>query len=383
MFVNTNEYGIRAIEKDDLRYAYDVLESRQLFKHCSLAENCSIVEQEISQRFDNCNAFLVSSGTAGIRAVLKCLDVGEGDFVAINAFTFIATASSVYSVGAHPIPVDFDPVHNISLSSLHEILKLKPKALIAVHWPGRCFNLSEIKKICDAHNIVLIEDACQAFAAQTEDSWAGCQGEVGIFSFQQNKLITCGEGGCIITKDRSLSQRISTYIDHGFTRDISGIIDAEKLIRFPGENLRLSEIQASILRGQLNTLDELLSKLAKNKSIILNQLKRFDIFEWPPFPGNDLGQSAFFLFADSDSANHAELDARSQNVLLRPLWPRAYYSFYDPYINDVPHFKSCPVAEAVAARIRILPIAPNLSEDDILTMCNIIIRNRHSLVQEL
>jgi len=105
-FCNPNEYGVRFIKENDLMHVLDVIRSRDMFRYSSGASNCTIVENLISSRIQGRSALLVSSGTAGIRATLKALGVGYSDFVAVNAFTFIATASAVYSVGAQPVPVD-------------------------------------------------------------------------------------------------------------------------------------------------------------------------------------------------------------------------------------------------------------------------------------
>jgi len=382
-FCNPNEYGVRFIKENDLMHVLDVIRSRDMFRYSSGASNCTIVENLISSRIQGRSALLVSSGTAGIRATLKALGVGYSDFVAVNAFTFIATASAVYSVGAQPVPVDFDPETNISLRHLTEVLGHKPAAVIAVHWPGRCFDLTQVKRLCDEHKVVLIEDACQSFAARTGKVSAGHQGAAAVFSFQQNKLISCGEGGCIVAEDTDLMCKIRQYIDHGISRTESGFPEPDWVIQTPGENLRLTEIQASLLRGQLEKLDALLQNLAEGKSQLLVELSAHGIKEWAPMCSLDLGQVATFLFADEVAANQAEKYDRDNAVLLKPIWPKTFYQCYAPEIYKSPMFQRCLTAEAVASRVRILPTPPNMKNEDISKICAVMTSLRPYLIEKI
>ena len=370
------------MNEDDLVYVATVLDSREFFRYSSEAHHCSDVEHLISSYMDNTtSSILVSNGTAAIKVLLKAIGVNMGDYVAVNAFTFVATANAVYSIGAIPIPIDFDPKTNLSLEDLSNVLKHKPAAVIAVHWPGRCFDLKPVNDFCIKHNIPLIEDACQAFAAKTGEKKAGLQGCAGVFSFQQNKLVSCGEGGCIITNDNCLMERISQYIDHGMSRLIDGTPTPEWLIPIPGENLRLTEIQAALLKGQIKKIDNLLQNLSDGQVNLSRELSLNGIEEWSQINPEHLGQVATFLFSDRESAYKAQEYAFSQNIMLKPIWAKPFYQCYNRGVE--PRIKKCSVAEAVASRVRIVPTPPNIEENTIKKIVSVMNVLRPTLVQHI
>jgi len=207
-------------------------------------------EQDFA-RFCQCDdAIAVNSGTSALFLTLKALGIGDGDEVITAANTFIATAAAVIYTGATPILVDVDPVtRNIDLAKIESAITSKTKALLPVHLYGCMVDMDRINAIARKHNLIVLEDACQAHGAMFKNKAAGSYGRAGAFSFYPGKnLGAYGEGGAITTSDKELAREIRKLRDHGsekkYYHDIIGY------------NARMEGIQGAVLYVKLRHLSD-------------------------------------------------------------------------------------------------------------------------------
>lgn len=192
-----------------------------------------------------------ASGTAALEIALRALEIGCGDEVIIPAYTFIATASAILTVGATPIFADIDPdTLTLDASSAASVLTPRTRAIVPVHVAGRPADLDALLALARSRNLPLIEDAAQAHGAAWRDMPVGALGTVGTFSFQASKNLNGGEGGIVLTNDAALADRIGSIINVGRSQMGSGRY-AHPV--HPG-NARLGEFQSAVLRAQLTRL---------------------------------------------------------------------------------------------------------------------------------
>lgn len=207
-------------------------------------------------------AIAVANGTNALELALKGLDIGAGDEVIVTSRTFLASASSVVTVGAKPVFADVDAdSQNITAHTVAEKISPRTRAIIAVHLAGWPCEMDELMTLAECHNLVVIEDCAQAHGATYKGRSVGSIGHVGCWSFCQDKIMsTGGEGGMVTTNDKALWQRMWAYKDHG--KSWSTVYEKDHPPGFRwlhesfGTNWRLTEMQAAIGRVQLRLMPQ-------------------------------------------------------------------------------------------------------------------------------
>lgn len=219
--------------------------------------NIDAFEDELCRYTGSKHALAVSSGTAAIHLALMALGVGSGDIVLCQSLTFVATANPIMYVGAIPVFIDSEPVTwnmcpNALEDAISHYIKIgkKPKAVIVVHLYGMPAMLDEIMYLCKRHEIPLIEDAAEALGSEYRGRKAGTLGDIGVLSFNGNKIITTSGGGAMLSdnplyieKARFLATQAREPVEHYEHREV-------------GYNYRMSNVCAGIGRGQLEVIEE-------------------------------------------------------------------------------------------------------------------------------
>lgn len=220
------------------------------------------LEAEINNRFGSKYAQLVSSGTAAITTALAALGIGAGHEVIMPTFTFVASFEAVLSVGAIPVLVDIDESLTLDPKAVEAAISPKTKAIMPVHMCGSMAQLDELKALCDQHNLILLEDACQAIGGSYKGKALGTIGHAGTFSFDYVKIITCGEGGVVMTNNEEVYKKCDEYSDHG--HDHLGKDRGADLHPYLGYNYRISELHAAVGLAQIRRLEEFLTLQKRN-----------------------------------------------------------------------------------------------------------------------
>lgn len=256
--------GNNLIGEREIRSVTLALRAKNLFRYTDSESSASESECHIAQYLSVPFCRLTNNGTSALRAALLSLNPRPGDIVIIPGLTFIATANSVLSAGLIPRFLDVDITGHLCPETLHEYLNshLKPFAVICVHLDGASAKINEIKEICDQCEIYLIEDAAQSFSATAQGKKVGTIGHFGCYSFQANKILSTGEGGCLVCSDSSMFRRASEYSDHGAYRNLKGYPIWHDNSMF-GENFKATELEAAILLQQISRIEYIHSTLKK------------------------------------------------------------------------------------------------------------------------
>jgi perosamine synthetase len=214
-------------------------------------------------------AVAVSSGTAALHLSLMAIGIKPNDEVIVPALTFPATANVVEIIGARVVLVDVDTAtFNIDPSKIEKRITSKTKAIIPVHLCGQSADMDPILRIAKKHKLIVIEDAACALGAEYKGKKCGTIGDLSCFSFHPRKIITTGEGGVVVTNNRTLAQKIKSLRDHGIE-----VINNQKKFVQPGLNNRMTEIQALLGIAQLKNIEKRIQKNIEKAKIYNNLLK--------------------------------------------------------------------------------------------------------------
>lgn len=233
-----------------------------------------LFEREFADYVGANHAIAVANGTVALELCLKVLGIGQGDEVIVTSRTFIASASCIVMVGAAPVMADIDPdSQNVTADTLAKVLTCRTKAIIAVHLAGWPCEMDEIMRLAEMHNVVVIEDCAQAHGAVYKGRKVGSLGHMAAFSFCQDKIMTTGgEGGMVTTNDSLLWERAWAFKDHG--KSYTAVYRQEHPPGFRwlhqtfGTNWRLTEMQSAIGRVVLRKLPIWLQKRHANASML-------------------------------------------------------------------------------------------------------------------
>jgi 8-amino-3,8-dideoxy-alpha-D-manno-octulosonate transaminase len=260
------------------------------------------LERALEAQFDVNHAQLLSSGTAAVSVALAITGIGAGDEVIMPTFTFVASFEAIMMLGAVPVLVDIDDTLTLDPEAIRNAITPKTKAIMPVHMCGSMANLGEIKAICDEHNLILVEDACQAIGGTYNGKALGTIGDVGCFSFDFVKTMTCGEGGAVITNNKEYSTNADHYSDHG--HDHVGSDRGAETHPFLGYNFRISELNAAVGLAQVRRLPEFLSIQKKHYTILREALADIPEVVFRTVPEGGVESYAFlnFFLPDLDIA---------------------------------------------------------------------------------
>jgi perosamine synthetase len=210
----------------------------------------------------------VGSGTQALNTCVEALEIGAGDEVITSPYSDMGTIASILVCRALPVMIDLDPdSYQIDPDKIESMITPNTKAIMPVHIMGVPCNLGRIMAIAKKHNLMVIEDSCQAHLAEYQGKKLGTIGDLGAFSFQESKVISCGEGGGVVGNDEVMMERIFTVQNHGTTR--KGV--TERI----GTKYRMTEFEGAILLGQMQGLKERHEIRNRNADYLRSKLKNF------------------------------------------------------------------------------------------------------------
>ena len=311
------------------------------------------------------HAIATSSGTTAIHMALAALDIGHGDEVIVPAHTFIASATPILHQNATPVFANVDErTFCISPDSVEERVTSRTKAIIAVHLNGHPADLIALQEIAEPRGIALIEDAAQAHGALYRDHKVGTAGAVGCFSFWEDKIITTGgEGGCAITGDDALAERMRRIRHHG-----EGPVEGQRAYYHLelGYNYRMTSMQAATGLVQLRQVDDYLEARRRNAAYLTERLRDFDGIE-PPFVDEHVVHSYYKYIcrlrpkAEIDIADFVRAVAAEGIPISRR---------YPTPLSKQPVFRDygaahCPTADRLANELFTLLVHPTVTNSDL------------------
>lgn len=260
------------------------------------------LEAELRSTFQSEHVQLVSSGTAAVSIALASAGVGAGHEVIMPTFTFVASFEAIMMLGAIPVLVDIDDTLTLDPKAVEEAITAKTKAVMVVQMCGSMANMDALRTVCDKHNLIFVEDACQAIGGSYKGKPLGSIADLGCFSFDFVKTITCGEGGAVVTNNKDYYTNADHYSDHG--HDHVGNDRGAETHPFLGYNFRISELNAAVGLAQVRRLPEFISIQKRNYTIIREALSHIPEVTFRTVPDGGEESYAFlnFFLPDLESA---------------------------------------------------------------------------------
>ena len=329
-------------------------------------------EGKIAEYIGTKYAVAFNSGTSALHAAMIAHGIKKGDEIIIPSFTFIATANTPLFVGAKPIFADIEQ-NNLGLDPDDIINKItsKTKAIIPVHYGGLPCKIKEISEIAEDHGLILIEDAAEAFGAKVNGKMVGTFGESAMLSFCQNKIITTGEGGCIVTDSKKRYAKLKFIRSHGrqelndyfFSNEHMDYVDL-------GYNLRMSNVTAALGLSQLKKVEFIIKKRREKAKYFNSKLKKIPyILQVPEI--SDTYHHVYQMYTiqvdpklRDDLIKHLARDGIMSKVYFHPVHHTYYYRKILGYKCDL------PATEKISKQVLSLPIYPDLIKDEIDMIIN-------------
>ncbi len=337
-----------------------------------LGPNVQRFEQSIEEFVGNdVHAACLSSGTAAIHLGLQLLGVSAGDEVLCQSFTFAASANPIMYLGASPIFIDSEEdTWNISPILLEQAIKdglakgKKPKAIVAVHLYGMPYKVDEVHAIAQQYDIPVVEDSAEALGSSYKGFNCGSLGDIGILSFNGNKIITTSGGGAMLCKDRALKEKAVFLATQA--RDNAPHYQHSHI----GHNYRMSNVLAGIGRGQMEVLQDRVDARRSNFEYYIEHLSGIPGITFAMEPKGSYSNRwlTCILTPSFEDRERIRKALENENIESRPLWKPMHAQ---PVFEDVISYVN-GVSEALFEKGLCLPSGSSLMEEDLERVCNII-----------
>lgn len=356
-------------EQDDIETVNMALQSGM---NWAVGENVTRFEEGLAEYIGTKYCLTFNSGTSSLHAGLIAHGIGSGDEVIVPSFTFIATANTPKFVGAKPVFADIEETTlGLNPNSVVENITSKTKAIIPVHYGGCPCRIRELREIADDHNLVLIEDAAEAFGASIDEKMIGSYGDSAMISFCQNKVITTGEGGAIVTDSRGLYEKMKMVRSHGRLETADYFSSSEPMdYVMLGYNFRLSNILASLGLAQLHKVDTIIGMRTRIAEMYTSLL-RTNVPVASPMSAPNGYKHVHQLF----SVRVPDRDGLMKFLTEQGIMTKIYFSpvhLTHYYHHELGYQLSLPVTEKVANDIVSLPIYPGMPVDDVEKVVQVI-----------
>ena len=338
----------------------------------AVGANVTQFEKELAAYNGTKYCLTFNSGTSALHTGLIAYGIGAGDEVIVPSFTFIATANVPKIVGAKPVFADIEATTlGLNPESVIEKITPKTKAIVPVHYGGCPCQIRELREIADDHNLILIEDAAEAFGAMIDDKMVGSFGDCAMLSFCQNKVITTGEGGALITDSRDLFEKAKLVRSHGRfeTSDYFSSYESMDYVTL-GYNFRLSNLSASLGLAQLRKVDAIIGMRTRIADMYTNLLRK-NVPEASPVSSPKGYKHVHQLYSIRVPDRDKLMQFLSEHGIMTKIYfPPVHLTHY--YHNELGYRVSLPVTERVADDIVSLPIYPGMPDEDVRKVVQVI-----------
>ncbi len=364
-------YGRQWIDVDDIEAVDAVLRSDFITCGPKVEE----LETSLCEYTGAKYAVAVNSGTSALHCACLAAGIGEGDEVITSPLTFAASANCALYCGAKPVFADINPyTYNIDPKSIRNHITERTKAIVAVDFTGQAVEIDEIRKICDEHHLIFIEDAAHSIATKYKGKQVGCLADMTCFSFHPVKTITGGEGGAVLTNSQELYKKLVLAHAHGITRDESVMEESphegpwyyEQISL--GYNYRMTDFQAALINSQLGKIDRFASRRKEIVRCYDEEFKQIpELFVQREIPESDTCRHLYILQLKLEKLNCTRrvfFDAMSaENVQCQVHYVPVYWF---PYYQHMGYRKGlCPKAEEVYKGIMSIPLYPKMTDQDV------------------
>lgn len=348
---------------EEMKYIQEAFDTNWI---APLGANVDGFEKDIAEYIGISYATALTTCTAAIHLALKYLGVGHGDIVFCSSFTFAGTCNPITYLGATPVFIDCDEnTWNLSPAALKKAYEKypNPKAIIVVNLYGQCADFDEIREITSKNNTPIIEDAAESLGATYKGKQSGTLGDIAVFSFNGNKIITTSGGGMLVSEDKAVIEKVKFWATQA--RDPAPHYEHTEI----GNNYRLSNVLAGIGRGQMTMLDQ---KIAKKHHIYNYYKKAFEgIKDIELMPLADFGKSNCWLTAITLKEGSAvkPLDIihalEKDKIESRPLWKPMHLQPVFSHCDFFATYDTKVVCEDLFKRGLCLPSDTQMTDEDL------------------
>ncbi len=352
-------------DKSDIRAVSDVVSSGRGW---AIGPNVEKFEKEIAKYVGVKYALVFNSGTSALHALMIAYGIGPGDEVIVPAFTFIATANAALFVGAKPVFAEIEQgTFGLNPKDVEKKITDKTKAIIPIHYGGLPCKMEEIKKIANKNNLILIEDAAESLGAEIHRKKIGTFGSASILSFCQNKIITTGEGGAILTNSNEIYEKLKLIRSHGRLEKGNYFSSAQYMDYISlGYNFRMSDILAALGLAQLKKIKKIINKRTKNAYYLNQKLSDINDIVIPVSPKDYYNVYQMYTIVVKkgrivrdklkDYLNNKGISAK---VYFEPIHLTSFYKNTFGYRKG-----SLPVTETISEKVLTLPMYPSLTKKE-------------------
>lgn len=363
---------------EELKELREALEQNTLFY--AQGQKVKLLEAEFAARHGARFAIACSSGTAAIHAACTALGISPGDEVIVSPITDMGSIVPILYQGAIPVFADLTPHgYTLDTAAVERCISDKTRAVIAVHLWGNACDLGALRTLCDAHNLLLIEDCAQAFGCTYQGKSVGTFGHVGCFSYNEFKHISCGDGGVIITDDEETARRLRLSTDKCYDRR-PDVLNRQPI--FLANNYRMTELQAAVARAQLRKLDDIVARRRRWCEDLSARLEGTPGITLPRATPGCNPSWWFFLLrvqlgqlrVDADefaAALEAEGIRCSAHYIGQPIYRYALFTNHSAFERGVHPYQtrdyrkeSCLIAEAILETGVMLPVNEEFTQID-------------------
>lgn len=311
------------MDDQEVQAVVRVLHSRSLFRYYGpdLQNEASEFEKEFARFIGSPYAVAISSGTGALHTALSALRVGPGQEVIIPAYLFASVISAVVNHGAIPVIADIDSTFGLDPLAVDQCINERTTGIIITHMSGAAGNVKAIRELARKRGLFLLEDCAQCLGGSVEGQKVGTFGDIGIFSFQLNKNMTAGEGGCLVTSNSDLYERAVACHDLGYPRDSNGCLMCNVLSADLcwGMGYRLDELRAAVLRVQVRKLPHAIAAMHRSKYRIRAELEMLASVKLRTIidPSGDTGAFLITIYPDASTAREISMALRAEGIQSR------------------------------------------------------------------
>lgn len=336
-------------------------------------EEINKFELELARFIGRKYAVIFNSGTSALHTMLLTYGIKTNDEVIVPSFTFIATANSVLFVGAKPIFADIEETtYGLDIESVKQKITKKTKAIMPIHYGGcACSNLIELKELAEQKDMLFFEDAAQSLGAKLDNNNVGTFGDAAMFSFCQDKMITTGEGGVIVTDNRDCYEEMKLIVSHGRADDKNYFASTSlgDYIRL-GYNFRMPSMNAALGLAQLRRISDVIRKRQNNAMEYTKLLKENHLIKTP-----DLSERFFHVYQKYTMEVGKKRDELQKFLSENHIITKAYFgipvhltNFYRSRYGYKTNM--LPVTEQKAKQVLSIPMFPSLTKEDITNVAD-------------
>ncbi|KIL47049.1 DegT/DnrJ/EryC1/StrS family aminotransferase [Jeotgalibacillus campisalis] len=353
-----------SIQSEILKAMKEVTESGSYI----LGPKVDELEKNIAQKLGVSSAVAVGNGTDALILTLEAYGIGKGDEVITSPFTFFASGEAISRVGAIPVFADVNPdTYTLCPDKIKAKLTKRTKAIIPVHLFGQCADMLAINELANKHNLLVIEDACQAFGAKQGGKPAGSLGDAGCFSFFPTKnLGTLGDGGIITTSDPLLAEKLRSLRVHGSNK--------KYFHQEIGYNSRLDELHAAVLLICLKNIDNWNLKRTKIAEIYDLMLKTIPSIKAPHAAQNN--HHVYHLYCIQSNKRDLIAKLLQQNAIQSGIYYPCCLHLQQAYTHLGHQKGDFPVAERLSETLLAIPLHPFMLKEDHLKIVNVFLNNK-------